>query len=95
MVEEKNEEEKGVSEERINEKLNQIIDSESDHPTIKLLAKLVFNLRFDLNELKQELIKALGVGDGVDNPDYEELQYPKDNRSDWNVPKRFQREIYS
>ena len=61
--------EKEVSEERIDKKLEEIIETEGifDNPShiIKLLAKLIFNLRFDLNELKIELIKILKEDDEV------------------------------
>ena len=50
--------EKEVSEKQINDKLTEII-LEEPNKTIRLLAKLIFNLRFDLDELKVELYKAL------------------------------------
>ena len=50
--------EKEVTEKQIQDKLNEIILGDPNK-TIRLLAKLVFNLRFDLDELKIELYKAL------------------------------------
>ena len=56
--------EKEVSDEQIQEKLNLIITNHPDK-TIRLLTKLIFNLRFDLDELKIELLKILREDDGV------------------------------
>ena len=97
MVEEKNEGEKELKEKDIDEALTKVIDTEGDfeNPShiIKFLTKIIFNLRYDLNELKQELIKVLGAG--VENePEYEELKYPN-KKHDWNKPARFGYEIYS
>ena len=50
--------EKEVSEKQIQDKLNEIILQHEDK-TIRFLTKLIFNLRFDLEELKIELYKAL------------------------------------
>ena len=50
--------EKNASEEQITEALNKIITGHEDK-AVSLIAKLVFNLRFDLDELKIELYKAL------------------------------------
>ena len=70
-MDDKNKEEKKereVSEKEINDALTKIMDSKGvfDNPshTIKFLAKIVFNLRFDLNELKQELIKMFSGEQG-------------------------------
>ena len=57
--------EKEVSEKQIQDKLTEII-LEDPNKTIRLLAKLIFNLRFDLEELKIELYKAL-TGDESEN----------------------------
>ena len=51
--------EKEVTEKQIQDKLNEILTDEFQNKTIKLFAKLIFNLRFDLEELKIELYKAL------------------------------------
>ena len=50
--------EKEATEKMIQDKLTEIILHEKD-PVKKLFAKLIFNLRFDLDELKIELLKAL------------------------------------
>ena len=53
---------KEATKEGIKSALNDIIDNaeKCDVPhTLALLAKLIFNLRFDLNELKLELLKFL------------------------------------
>ena len=49
---------KEVTEEAINDKLEEIMEKDTDR-TIRLFAKLIFNLRFDLNDLKLELLKVL------------------------------------
>ena len=55
--------EKEATEKQITETLEKIMTTEGvlKNPThtIKFLAKILFNLRFDLNELKLELIKVL------------------------------------
>ena len=55
--------EKEVTEKEIDDKLNEIMTFDGDFvdasKTIKLFAKLIYNLRFDLDELKLHLIKAL------------------------------------
>ena len=56
--------EKEATEEQIQEALNKLILSHKDRG-VRLLAKLLFNLRFDLNELKLELIKVLKNDDEV------------------------------
>lgn len=60
-------EEKEVSEKQIDDKLNEIMTFDGDFVdashTIKFLAKILYNLRFDLNELKLNLIKALKEDD--------------------------------
>ena len=62
-------EEKDLSEKEIDNALEKIIHTpgifENPSHMIKLLAKLVYNLRFDLNELKLELIKVLKEDDEV------------------------------
>ena len=62
--------EKEATEEKIQEKLDELILSHPDK-TIRLFAKLIFNLRFDLNELKLELIKVI-KGDDDDVISYGE-----------------------
>ena len=58
--------EKEVTEDAINKKLDEIMEQHEDK-TIRFLAKILFNCRFDLNELKLELIKCLGdIGIEVD-----------------------------
>jgi len=61
---EKKAEEREVSEKEINNKLEEIMDNILAPKEVRLLAKLIFNLRFDLNELKQELIKTFSGEDG-------------------------------
>ena len=96
MVKEKNSGEKAIKEKDIDKHLTDLIKNDgilNPSHTIKFLCKIIFNLRYDLNELKVELVKALGAGEGVEPEDFEELKYP--NKSDWNVPQRFQYDIYS
>lgn len=106
MVEKKDKREISVKENEIDDALTKLIEFEGEfeYPShnIKFLCKIIFNLRYDLNELKLELIKALGKGIEVENPEYDELKYPPGHtkpkypkKSDWNVPKRFSDEIYS
>ena len=58
--------EKEATDKQIIDALNKIMESvdekidETLPQAIRLFAKLIFNLRFDLNELKLELIKCLG-----------------------------------
>ena len=49
--------EKEATEEQINEKMEEIIELHSDK-AIRLLAKLISNCRYDLNEMKLELLKV-------------------------------------
>ena len=49
---------KEVTEEAINDKLNEIMEDVAMTKVEKLFAKLIFNLRFDLNEMKLELLKV-------------------------------------
>ena len=61
--------EKEVTEKQIDQKLEEVmelIDEKIDEDLpqiIRLLAKLVYNLRFDLNDLKVELLKVLKEDD--------------------------------
>ena len=73
--------EKEVSEEAINDKLNEIMEDDLQNKTIKLLAKLIFNLRFDLNEFKLEIVefmKKLKI-ESEGNIEPEELKYSKND----------------
>ena len=49
---------KEVTEEAINDKLNEIMEDIAMTKIEQLFAKLIFNLRFDLNEMKLELLKV-------------------------------------
>ena len=55
--------EKDVTEKEIDETLNKIMVSNPDH-TIRFLARILFNLRFDLDDLKIELLKVLKDDEG-------------------------------
>ena len=62
---------KEVTEEAINDKLNEIMEDDFQNKTIKLFAKLIFNLRFDLNEMKLELLKVF-------KDEWEEINHKKE-----------------
>jgi len=51
--------EKEASEKEIDKALEKIMDNILAPQEVRLIAKLVFNLRFDLDELKIELLKVL------------------------------------
>ena len=57
---------KEVTDKEIDDKLNEIMEGHQDN-FIRLLAKLIFNLRFDLNEMKLELLKVFKP-EGEDKP---------------------------
>ena len=72
---------KEVTEEAINDKLNEIMEDDLQNKTIRLLAKLIFNLRFDLNEFKLEIVefmKKLKI-ESEGNIEPEELKYSKND----------------
>ena len=52
-----------VSEKQIDDHLDELIKFDGDmvdlRATIRFYAKIIYNLRFDLNELKLELLKVL------------------------------------
>ena len=54
--------EKEATEQQIEDTLNKIMDTdgifENPSHTIKFLTKIIFNLRYDLNEMKLELLKV-------------------------------------
>ena len=61
--------EKEATEQQINNTLNTIMttDGEFENPshTIKFLAKIIFNLRFDLDELKVKLYETIMGEDDI------------------------------
>lgn len=66
--------EREVSEEEINKKLEEIMENILAPKEVRLLAKLIFNIRYDINELKAELLKVfredkepISVEKGEDN----------------------------
>ena len=83
--------EKEATEEQITEALNKIMETHDDN-AVKLLAKLLFNVRFDLDELKIELVKCLG-GIGLEVEEGEELKYP-DKKIDKEC-RRFYFDLYT
>ena len=52
--------EKEATEKQIDDTLTKIMESDYQNKTLKFLAKILFNVRYDLNELKLELVKCLG-----------------------------------
>ena len=58
--------EEEVSEERINERLEEIME-ECPDPVIRLFAKLIFNLRYDLHELAEKILSIFkNMKEGID-----------------------------
>ena len=55
--------EKEVTDKQIDDKLDELIKFDGDmvdlRKTVRFYAKIIYNLRFDLNELKLELLKVL------------------------------------
>ena len=49
--------EKEATDQQITDTLNKIMDTHPDR-SIQLLAKILFNCRYDINELKLELLKV-------------------------------------
>ena len=82
--------EEPATDEQITEALNNIIAKHED-TAIKLLAKLVFNLMFDLDELKLHLLKAF-KNEGIEIEDID-LVYP-DKEINTEI-KRFYNDFYS
>ena len=50
--------EREVSEKEIEKKLEEIIENILAPKEVRLLAKLIFNIRYDIDELKAELLKV-------------------------------------
>ena len=50
--------EREVSEKEIDKKLEEIMEDNALTKTEQLFAKLLFNIRYDINELKLELLKV-------------------------------------
>ena len=71
--------EREVSEKEIQDKLDEIINNILAPKEVRLLAKLVFNLRFDLDELKIELLKVItgeeDIGDVNHKPEEEDGRF--------------------
>ena len=51
-----------MSDKEIDDKLEEIMEGHQDH-FMRLIAKLIYNLRYDLDELKLELLKVLKEDD--------------------------------
>ena len=83
--------EKNATEEQITEALNKIINAHEDK-AIQLLAKLIFNLRFDLDELKIELLKMFKT-DHIEEDFEIDLEFP-DKTIDTEC-KRFYNDFYT
>jgi len=91
--------EKEATEEEITEALNKIINCpgyfENPHDVLKMLAKLIWNLRFDLQELKTELINHFK---NMDLEDLEE-EYVPESEDDLKKldasPERFFNDFYA
>jgi len=87
--------EKEVSEEKIDKALESIMETPEEHldalHIVKLLAKLIYNLRYDLNELKLKLVEAFKNSGSVDTDDIY-LAYPNDIKKEI---KRLEDEYFS
>ena len=66
--------EREVSEKEIDKKLEEIMDNILAPKEVRLLAKLIYNIRYDIRELKLELLKVfredkepISVEKGEDN----------------------------
>lgn len=68
--------EREVSEKEIDAKLELIMENYSNG-TIKFLAKVLYNLRYDLNEMKLELLKVFAPEKPLDD------NIPIDNEKDY------------
>ena len=86
--------EKEATEEQINNTLNEIMESNPDH-SIRFLAKILFNLRFDLDELKIKIFEAIEA----DNDEPEEDFYTPETDNDLKKidvgPERFHNDFYA
>ena len=81
MVDKKEEEnEREVSEKEIDDHLDNIMNS--DHigdpsHVIKFLARILYNVRYDLNDLKLQLIKTFKEEEEIERPEREEYDIYK------------------
>jgi len=85
-----------LTEQEINEGLEKIIEGNTEIDptrTIRLLAKLIYNLRFDLIELKRELIKTLRSEPEDIEVDIYDLPYP--DKEIEKEPRRFFDDFYA
>ena len=84
--------EKEATEEQINDTLTKIMTSDPNH-SVKFLAKILFNVRFDLDELKLHLKKMLKDVSGEGYCEFEELQFP--DKKITTTPERLNNDFYS
>ena len=82
--------EKEATEEQINDTLTKIMTSDPNH-SVKFLAKILFNVRFDLDELKIKLYETILPEEG--SPEFEELKFPDKKIS--TTPERLNNDFYS
>ena len=83
--------EKEATEEQITDTLNKIILNNPDN-TLRFLAKIVFNLRFDLDEFKIHVLEILKGLETEADPEPEELKFPPEIDLDI---KRLKNDFYS
>ena len=83
--------EKEATEEQITDTLNKIILNNPDK-TIRFLAKIVFNTRFDLDEFKIHVLEMLKGVETEADPEPEELKFPPEIDLDI---KRLKNDFYS
>ena len=85
-----------LTEAEINEGLEKIIEGNTELDpthTIRLLAKLIYNLRLDLQELKNELIKTFKQEPEDMEVEIYELPYP--DKEIQKEPRRFFDDFYA
>ena len=82
--------EKEATEEQINDTLTKIMTSDPNH-SVKFLAKILFNVRFDLDELKIKLYETILPEEG--SAEFEELKFP--DKKIATTPERFHNDFYS
>ena len=88
--------EKEATEEQINDTLTKIMTSIDSSHAVKFLAKILFNVRFDLDELKIEVLKAIKAVIIESEPEPEELKYSdKDLKKIATTPERLSNDFYS
>ena len=83
--------EKEATEEQIQTKLDEIMLTNPDKTT-RFFAKLIFNLRFDLDEFKIRVLEMLKGVETEADPEPEELKFPPEIDLDI---KRLKNDFYS